>query len=63
MSSYVLPVAALAIAPAAALSRIVRVEGLKVLEQDYIRTARGKRLPARLDLPPARPAEHAHARR
>ena len=40
--------AALAIAPAAALSRIVRVEGLRVLDQDYMRTARGKRLPARL---------------
>ena len=47
-SSYVLPVAALAIAPAAALSRIVRVEGLRVLDQDYMRTARGKRLPRRL---------------
>jgi peptide/nickel transport system permease protein len=47
-SSYVLPIAALAIGPAAALARIVRVEGLKVLEADYIRTARGKRLPARL---------------
>ena len=43
MSSYVLPIAALAIGPAAALARIVRVEGLKVLDQDYIRTARGKR--------------------
>jgi peptide/nickel transport system permease protein len=48
VSSYVLPIAALAIGPAAALARIVRVEGLKVLEEDYIRTARGKRLPARL---------------
>ena len=47
-SSYVLPVAALAIAPAFALSRIVRVEGLRVLDQDYMRTARGKRLPPRL---------------
>ena len=46
--SYVLPIAALAIGPAAALARIVRVEGLKVLDADYIRTARGKRLPARL---------------
>ena len=43
-----LPIAALALAPIASLSRIVRVEGLKVLDQDYIRTARGKRLPARL---------------
>ena len=48
VSSYVLPVAALALAPIAALSRIVRVEGLRVLGQDYIRTARGKRLPARI---------------
>ena len=46
-SSYILPVAALAIAPAAALARIVRVEGLRVLDQDYMRTARGKRLPRR----------------
>jgi peptide/nickel transport system permease protein len=45
---YVLPIAALAIGPAFALARIVRVEGLKVLEEDYIRTARGKRLSARL---------------
>ena len=42
-----LPVAALAIAPAFALARIVRVEGLRVLGQDYMRTARGKRLPPR----------------
>ena len=48
VSSYVLPVASLAIGPIAALSRIVRVEGLRVLEQDYVRTARGKRLPARI---------------
>jgi peptide/nickel transport system permease protein len=47
-SSYVLPVAALVLAPIASLSRVVRVEGLRVLDQDYIRTARGKRLPARL---------------
>ena len=48
VSSYVLPVAALVLAPIASLSRVVRVEGLRVLDQDYIRTARGKRLPARL---------------
>jgi len=47
-SSWVLPVAALVIAPIASLSRIVRVEGLRVLDQDYVRTARGKRLPARI---------------
>lgn len=43
-SSYVLPVLALAIGPAAVLSRIVRVEMLAVMEADYIRTARAKRL-------------------
>jgi peptide/nickel transport system permease protein len=45
-SSYVLPVLALAIGPAAVLARIVRVEMLAVLETDYVRTARAKRLPA-----------------
>ncbi|NYD43750.1 ABC transporter permease [Nocardioides panaciterrulae] len=45
-SSYVLPALALAIGPAAVLARIVRVEMLSVLETDYIRTARAKRLPA-----------------
>ncbi|MFD7896921.1 ABC transporter permease [Streptomyces sp. NPDC059568] len=45
-SSYVLPVLALAVGPAAVLARIVRVEMLAVLETDYIRTARAKRLPA-----------------
>jgi peptide/nickel transport system permease protein len=47
-SSYVLPVLALAVGPAAVLSRIVRVEMLAVLQADYIRTARAKRLPQRL---------------
>ena len=47
-SSYVLPVLALAIAPTAVLARIVRVELLSVLGNDYVRTARAKRLPARL---------------
>lgn len=46
-ASYVLPVLALALAPAAILSRIVRVETLTVLRADYVRTARAKRLPAR----------------
>src|SRR5690606_4287728 len=45
---YVLPALALAAGPAAALARIVRVEGLGVLSSDYLRTARAKRLPARL---------------
>ncbi|MEU9986846.1 ABC transporter permease [Streptomyces sp. NPDC048045] len=47
-AAYVLPVTALALAPAAMLTRIVRVEALKVLSQDYLRTARAKRLPARV---------------
>ncbi|MET7303318.1 ABC transporter permease [Embleya sp. NPDC005575] len=46
--SYVLPVLALAVTPIAALSRIVRVEALRVFETDYMRTARAKRLPGRL---------------
>jgi peptide/nickel transport system permease protein len=45
--SYVLPVLALALGPAAVLARIMRVETLAVLEADYIRTARAKRLPDR----------------
>ena len=45
---YVLPALALAVGPAAALGRIVRVEALGVLSSDYLRTARAKRLPARL---------------
>jgi peptide/nickel transport system permease protein len=46
-SAYVLPVLALAIGPAAILSRIVRVEMVTVLQADFIRTARAKRLPSR----------------
>jgi peptide/nickel transport system permease protein len=44
--SYVLPVLSLAIGSAAVLARIVRVEMLSVLEADFVRTARAKRLPA-----------------
>ncbi len=47
-SSLVLPVAALAIRPIAVLLRIVRVETLNVLHQDYIRTAISKQLPRRI---------------
>lgn len=43
-ASYVLPILALAAAPTAALARVVRVEGLRVLSEDYMRTARAKRL-------------------
>jgi peptide/nickel transport system permease protein len=46
--SYVLPVLSLAIGPAAVLARIVRVEMLAVLQTDFVRTARAKRLPNRL---------------
>lgn len=47
-ASYVLPVLALAVGPIAGLSRVVRVDTLTVLDQDYMRTARAKRLPVRL---------------
>jgi peptide/nickel transport system permease protein len=46
--SFVLPVLTLAAGGAAVLSRIVRAETLSVLEHDFIRTARAKRLPALL---------------
>jgi peptide/nickel transport system permease protein len=46
--SYVLPVIALAIGPAVILARLLRVEMVKVLDADFIRTARAKRLPARV---------------
>ncbi|WP_410564854.1 ABC transporter permease [Amycolatopsis sp. cmx-4-61] len=48
VSAYVLPVAALAAGPAAVLSRMLRIELLAVLGADFVRTARAKRLPARL---------------
>jgi ABC-type dipeptide/oligopeptide/nickel transport system permease component len=47
-SSYVLPVIALASWPTALLARIVRVETQRVLGEEYMRTARAKRLPWRL---------------
>lgn len=45
--AYVLPVLSLAVGPAAILARIVRVEMVSVLQADFIRTARAKRLPSR----------------
>ena len=48
LSAYVLPVTALVVGPAASLSRIVRVEALKVLDAEYIRAARARRLPTAL---------------
>jgi len=44
LSSLILPTLALAIGPAAAVARVVRRETSTVLEQDFMRTARGKRL-------------------
>ncbi len=46
-AAYLLPVFSLAIGPAAILARIVRVEMVGVLEADFVRTARAKRLPNR----------------
>jgi peptide/nickel transport system permease protein len=48
VSSYVLPLAALVVGPAASLSRIVRVEAMKVLDAEYIRAAKARRLPTLL---------------
>ena len=48
LASVILPALSIALLPAAALARIVRLETWGVLRQDYIRTARSKRLPARL---------------
>lgn len=44
--SYVLPVAALAIGPAAMIARMCRLETLRELAAEYVRLARAKRLPA-----------------
>jgi len=46
LDSYVMPVVALAIGPGVILARILRVEMIAVLQADYVRTARAKRLPA-----------------
>lgn len=46
--SVVLPASALALAPAAFLARIVRLETVNVLEREYMMTARSKHLPTRL---------------
>jgi peptide/nickel transport system permease protein len=45
VDSFVLPVVALAIGPGAVLARILRVEMIAVLQADFVRTARAKRLP------------------
>jgi ABC-type dipeptide/oligopeptide/nickel transport system permease component len=46
--SYVLPVIALSAGPIAYLARIVRAETQRVLAEEYMLTARAKRLPARV---------------
>jgi peptide/nickel transport system permease protein len=43
--SYILPVLSLSLGSALILARVLRVEMLAVLQADYIRTARAKRLP------------------
>ncbi|MFF1715535.1 ABC transporter permease [Streptomyces sp. NPDC058268] len=45
-ASYILPVIALSIGPAAMIARVARVETLRELGSDYMRLARAKRLPA-----------------
>jgi peptide/nickel transport system permease protein len=44
-TSYLLPIAAMAVGPIAVLVRILRLEVLSALRADYVRTARAKRLP------------------
>ncbi|WP_226830142.1 ABC transporter permease [Brevibacterium aurantiacum] len=44
LSSYILPTAAIASGPICAMARLVRREAAVVLDQDYMRTARGWRI-------------------
>ncbi|MEV6105901.1 ABC transporter permease [Streptomyces sp. NPDC051940] len=46
LDAFVLPVLAVSIGPICTLARIVRRETASVLTTDYLRTARGRRLPA-----------------
>lgn len=45
LASYILPVLSLSLGSALVLARVLRVEMLTVLQADYIRTAKAKRLP------------------
>lgn len=45
-AAFVLPVIALALGPTFAVSRVVRQETFEVLQQDFMRTARGRRITA-----------------
>lgn len=46
LAAAVLPALAIALRPSATIARLVRVRTLEVLESQYVRTARSKRLPA-----------------
>lgn len=46
LTALILPVVGLSVGPICSISRVVRRETSTVLEQDYLRTARGWRLPA-----------------
>lgn len=46
LKSLILPITAVALGPTCSIARVVRRETATVLEQDYMRTARGARLPA-----------------
>jgi peptide/nickel transport system permease protein len=45
-ASLIMPILALSLGPACAVARVVRTETSSVLEQEFLRTARGRRLPA-----------------
>ena len=45
-ATFVLPIAALALGPTFAVARVVRQETFGVLQQDFVRTARGRRITA-----------------
>lgn len=47
LRSYILPVVAMTVGPAAAISRLVYARSLQVLGTDYMMMAKSKRLPAR----------------
>ena len=55
--AVILPALSIALPQSALLARIVRVETLNVLAQNYVRSARSKRLGAGHDLPALRAAE------
>ncbi|MDN4474152.1 ABC transporter permease [Demequina zhanjiangensis] len=44
--AYILPIAALALGPTFAVARVVRQETYNVMQQDFMRTARGRRISA-----------------